>query len=129
MSLLNADMNAVLGATLIIGMTYLALNLGADLLYPPAGSARAMEAPHGLRPWRGWLLTETPSSRRQAAWGQRYRMWLAFSSNPVAMLGLVLTVLLFLCAAAARAGDARSGSTGPGQPAGQAHGGALVRHG
>ncbi|MFO1026557.1 MAG: ABC transporter permease [Acetobacteraceae bacterium] len=32
-SLLNADMNAVLGATLIIGMTYLALNLGADLLY------------------------------------------------------------------------------------------------
>ncbi|MBS0640964.1 MAG: ABC transporter permease [Proteobacteria bacterium] len=51
--------------------------------------------------WRGWLLTETPSSRRQAAWGRRYRMWLAFSSNPVAMLGLVLTVLLFLCAAAA----------------------------
>ncbi|MFO1026556.1 MAG: ABC transporter permease [Acetobacteraceae bacterium] len=51
--------------------------------------------------WRGWLLTETPSSRRQATWGRRYRMWLAFSSNPVAMLGLVLTVLLFLCAAAA----------------------------
>ena len=32
-SLLSADMNAVLGATLMIGLTYLVLNLFADLLY------------------------------------------------------------------------------------------------
>ncbi len=32
-SLLNADMNAVLGATLVIGITYMALNLIADGLY------------------------------------------------------------------------------------------------
>ena len=32
-SLLNADMNAVLGATLVVGLTYTALNLLADLLY------------------------------------------------------------------------------------------------
>ena len=32
-SLLNADMNAVLGATLVIGLIYLVLNLFADLLY------------------------------------------------------------------------------------------------
>ena len=32
-SLLNADMNAVLGATLVIGVTYMALNLIADGLY------------------------------------------------------------------------------------------------
>ena len=32
-SLLNADMNAVLGATLVVGMIYLALNLMADMLY------------------------------------------------------------------------------------------------
>jgi peptide/nickel transport system permease protein len=32
-SLLNADMNAVLGATLVIGMSYMALNLLADLAY------------------------------------------------------------------------------------------------
>ncbi|MFI4983018.1 MAG: ABC transporter permease, partial [Nevskiales bacterium] len=32
-SLLNADMNAVLGATLVVGMTYVALNLFADALY------------------------------------------------------------------------------------------------
>ncbi|UFN47611.1 ABC transporter permease [Roseomonas sp. OT10] len=32
-SLLNADMNAVLGATLVVGLIYVALNLLADLLY------------------------------------------------------------------------------------------------
>jgi peptide/nickel transport system permease protein len=32
-SLMNADMNAVLGATLVVGVTYLALNLFADILY------------------------------------------------------------------------------------------------
>jgi peptide/nickel transport system permease protein len=32
-SLLSADMNAVLGATLVIGISYLLLNLAADMLY------------------------------------------------------------------------------------------------
>ena len=32
-SLLNADMNAVLGATLVIGFIYVALNLLADMAY------------------------------------------------------------------------------------------------
>ena len=32
-SLLNADMNAVLGATLVVGLSYLLLNLLSDLLY------------------------------------------------------------------------------------------------
>ncbi|MBP0495830.1 ABC transporter permease [Roseomonas indoligenes] len=32
-SLLNADMNAVLGATLVVGLIYVVLNLMADLLY------------------------------------------------------------------------------------------------
>jgi peptide/nickel transport system permease protein len=32
-ALLNADMNAVLGATLVVGLTYVALNLFADLMY------------------------------------------------------------------------------------------------
>jgi peptide/nickel transport system permease protein len=32
-SLLNADMNAVLGATLVVGLVYLVLNLMADVLY------------------------------------------------------------------------------------------------
>ncbi len=32
-SLLNADMNAVLGATIVVGAVYVVLNLGADLAY------------------------------------------------------------------------------------------------
>jgi peptide/nickel transport system permease protein len=32
-SLLNADMNAVLGATLVVGLSYVVLNLFADLMY------------------------------------------------------------------------------------------------
>ena len=32
-SLLNADMNAVLGATLVIGLVYVILNMLADVLY------------------------------------------------------------------------------------------------
>ena len=32
-SLLNADMNAVLGATLVVGLSYVLLNLFADLMY------------------------------------------------------------------------------------------------
>ena len=32
-ALLNADMNAVLGATLVVGLTYVALNLFADAMY------------------------------------------------------------------------------------------------
>jgi peptide/nickel transport system permease protein len=51
--------------------------------------------------WRVWLLTETPESRRQAAWGRRYRMWREFARNPVAMAGLILAVLLFVVALAA----------------------------
>jgi peptide/nickel transport system permease protein len=51
--------------------------------------------------WHDWLLTETPASRHQAAWGRRYRIWIDFSANPVAMAGLVLAVLLFALALAA----------------------------
>jgi len=32
-SLLNADMNAVLGGTLVVGFVFIGLNLLADLLY------------------------------------------------------------------------------------------------
>ena len=42
---------------------------------------------------RTWLLTDAPASRAQAAWGRRYRLWLAFRCNPLAMVGL-LTILL-----------------------------------
>ena len=45
---------------------------------------------------REWLLTETPASRSQAAWGRRYRMWRDLRTNPLAMSGLVVVVFLIL---------------------------------
>lgn len=47
---------------------------------------------------RDWLLTDAPGSRRQAAWGRRYRRWLQFRANRLAMLGLVVAALLILAA-------------------------------
>ncbi len=43
---------------------------------------------------RGWLLTEAPASRQQAAWGRRYRLWLQFRRNPLAMAGLLVILAL-----------------------------------
>ena len=51
--------------------------------------------------WRDWLLTDTPSSRRQAAWGRRYRLWRDFQANKLAMGGLVVVVVLILASLAA----------------------------
>ena len=48
--------------------------------------------------WRGWLLAETPGSRRQAALGSWYRGWRNFQRNPLAMVGLAVVVLLVLVA-------------------------------
>ena len=50
---------------------------------------------------RDWLLTETPASRSQAAWGRRYRLWLQFRSNPLAMAGLVVALFLIVISLAA----------------------------
>ena len=43
---------------------------------------------------RDWLLTEAPASRGQAAWGRRYRLWLQFRRNPLAIVGLLVVVAL-----------------------------------
>ncbi len=43
---------------------------------------------------RAWLLTDTPASRGQAAWGRRYRGWLQFRRNGMAMGGLIVALLL-----------------------------------
>ena len=50
---------------------------------------------------REWLLTDAPGSRGQAAWGRRYRLWLAFRSNPLGMGGLLVALGLVLAALAA----------------------------
>jgi len=49
---------------------------------------------------RSWLLTDAPASRRQAAWGRRYRAWLLFRRNRLAFAGLA-TVLVLIAASLA----------------------------
>ena len=51
--------------------------------------------------WRDWLLTDTPASRAQAAWGRRYRLWRDFKANRLATAGLIVVVVLILASIAA----------------------------
>ena len=50
---------------------------------------------------RDYLLTDTPASRGQAAWGRRYQAWLAFRRNPLAVAGLVVALAMLAMALAA----------------------------
>ena len=50
---------------------------------------------------RSWLLSDTPTSRRQAKLSSIYQGWLTFRSNSMAMAGLGILVLLVIIAAAA----------------------------
>ena len=47
---------------------------------------------------REWLLSDSPTSRKQARWGQNYRIWLALKANKLAMVGLWIVVILALLA-------------------------------
>src|ERR1044071_5044655 len=49
--------------------------------------------------WRQWLLAETPHSRLQARLSRAYLSWVAFTRNPLAMLGLAMLLVLFVMAA------------------------------
>jgi peptide/nickel transport system permease protein len=49
--------------------------------------------------WTDYLVTDSPTSRRQARLGQLYRRWLAFRRNPLAVAGLGIVVALLLVAA------------------------------
>jgi peptide/nickel transport system permease protein len=50
---------------------------------------------------REWLLAEVPRSRLQARLGAAYGTWLVFRSNPLALAGLAIVLLLVLTAALA----------------------------
>ncbi len=51
--------------------------------------------------WRDWLLSETPTSRRQTAWAEFYRGWRRFAANHLALGGLIVVLLLVLLSLAA----------------------------
>ncbi|MDQ0321346.1 peptide/nickel transport system permease protein [Pararhizobium capsulatum DSM 1112] len=57
-------------------------------------------APSPQRPAsrREWLLSDRPQSRAQARLGRAYMTWLRFSSNRLAVLGLLIIVALVLIA-------------------------------
>jgi peptide/nickel transport system permease protein len=48
--------------------------------------------------WRAWLLDATPHSRLQARLSRAYLGWLAFSRNPLAVLGLLIFIALIAMA-------------------------------
>ncbi|SDD68032.1 peptide/nickel transport system permease protein [Paracoccus isoporae] len=48
---------------------------------------------------RDWLLDDSPASRLQASLGRSYRMLLALSRNPLAVLGAAILLILLLTAA------------------------------
>jgi peptide/nickel transport system permease protein len=47
---------------------------------------------------RGWLLSEEPTSRRQARFASWYKGWLTLRSNTLAMFGLFVLAVLILAA-------------------------------
>ncbi len=50
---------------------------------------------------REWLLNEAPASRAQAAWVRRYRGWLQFRTNGLAMVGLITVLIMIVLSLAA----------------------------
>jgi peptide/nickel transport system permease protein len=50
---------------------------------------------------REWLLSEAPASRVQAAWVRRYRGWLQFRANGLAMVGLITVAIMIILSLAA----------------------------
>ncbi|MGI4983932.1 MAG: nickel transporter permease [Janthinobacterium lividum] len=63
----------------------------------PATSVTSASPPVPTRR-RAWLLTDSPATPAQAAWGLAYRRWRQLSRKPLSMLGL--GILLFLVAGA-----------------------------
>jgi peptide/nickel transport system permease protein len=52
----------------------------------------------GRPTWRAWLLASEPSSRLQARLGRFYVSWRTFLGNPLAVVGLIIVLMLILCA-------------------------------
>jgi len=45
-----------------------------------------------------WLISERPTSRRQASWGRAYQGWRTFARNRLAMVGLFIVLALIAIA-------------------------------
>ena len=52
----------------------------------------------GAQSLRAWLMSEKPSSRKQATLGRAYSAWRTFSKNRLAVVGLVIVLVLIFVA-------------------------------
>ncbi len=103
-SLQNADMNAVLGGTIVVGSIFIGLNLLSDLLYrlldPRTRGAMTAEPPmsNGGAANREPARTGCcPTGRARAgrrSLGRVYGAWRTFARNRLAMAGLAIVVAL-----------------------------------
>ena len=129
-SLLNADMNAVLGGTLVVGVVFIGLNCSptcSTRCSTRGRDERRRPAP-GPVSWRDWLLsrgTAEPRCRRGCGALVCAPGW-RFARNPLALSGLVIVLAADadggLRAAACRpASRLRPGSGGPPAPPSVAH--------
>ena len=93
-ALFNADMNAVLGGTLVVGSVLHRPQPALRHALPSARPEGAMTAIERLTPAGtgvSWLLTECAADRGvQARLGALYLAWLSFRANPLALAGLVI---------------------------------------
>ena len=102
-SLQNADMNAVLGGTIIIGGVFI-----GSICCPTCStscSIRGRGHERGRRiqsTWRDWLLQRAAASRAQARLGRAYMTWRRFTANRLAVVGLAIILALVLVAILAR---------------------------
>ena len=98
-SLFNADMNAVLGGTFVVGTAFIVLNLLSDFALPRARPEVAMSvsaAPEqGLR---AWLLAQHPDPAGRRAAATPISPGSSCGRNPLAMVGLAIIVALLLVA-------------------------------
>ena len=87
-SLQNADMNAVLGGTLVIGAVFVATQPAFATCSTPLLDPRVRRRDMTERVHPRLAADRRPASRRQARLGQAYRTWLALRRNRLAMVGL-----------------------------------------
>ena len=106
-SLFNADMNAVLGGTLVVGAVFIAHQSDLRLPLPARRSAAArglrldgMNVNTAAKPrLMRWLDTDDPASHWQAFCASLFAGARAILANPLAFLGLVIVVGLIGTAA------------------------------
>jgi hypothetical protein len=74
---LVADMPAVLGGTVVVGVAYIGLNMLSDILYRLVDPRARTDG----RTLRDWLRDQNPTSRRRRGWGRP--IWAGCASGAI----------------------------------------------